>query len=148
MPISTDSDEWRSGDYFDWMTEHIHNFLRQNQDMAYSLGEIVEYLFKEKAHVVPIELANAGNGAVESYVAARIDHLRYREAISQKVVELDGTEEPVIHYTYDDSGVHPVVEVEYDIPERIEKLEKKLNSKTESLEEYISNVEYYAQHEW
>ena len=138
MPVDIQSETWQNGNYFDNVHIHIEDFLRSNPNSAYSLDEIADYIIQNHDNTLPSKLLTQGspNEVIHTLIFSRLDELHWYGTVDSKVIEEE------IYYTYTGDGCDPLIEINIEIPERIDSVEKKFEREIKELEERVSYNEY------
>lgn len=158
MPIDIDSDTWKNVQGRDPLSVHMNDLLRNNEDKAFSIKEIDEYLLEEHHQLFPADLV--GDDAVEGATAARqsiiaaiLDDWYWRTDVSFEYVPGDDETDAGLYFTWDGAGISPVFEVE-DVKDvnpdspygklesRFRGIESDVDDEISELKDRIANAEY------
>lgn len=144
MPIERESDAWQGGSLLDRLgTEIGDRFLANNQDVGYSVEEVVEWVRDSRPEIIPRSLREGdGNEGVTALVAAALDRLDRRNFVTCRFVT-DGDGGGQVYYAYNDGErYYPNVRLENDVVPRIDELEAKIEELSTAMDERISQIEY------
>jgi hypothetical protein len=116
MPIDVESDAWQNAVTEDPIEAKVAGLLSKNQDKAYSIAELDDYLCEECPHVFPADLTenedvDAAEVARQAMIANILEDLYWHEEVTFRTVTGDDAE-PGLYYTWRGVGINPIAELD------------------------------------
>lgn len=139
MPIDTNAEKWEDSSHIDYMSVELGKMFRENEDTAYTLEEIDDYLIENEPQVLPDTLVgdeDEVHSARLALISTELERLNWLNRIVIKELEGD------LYYTYDDGDWrYPLATIYYDLPEDIEELDDELSEDIQEITNRLRRVE-------
>lgn len=147
MPIDVDSEEWKEGRRLDPLEVHITDFLRHNDEQAFTLEEITDYIIEDKADALFLldgvdeeqtleEVDGETCGLIKSRIAMKLEDLGWRNFIDWKVIGYDDADIGTVYFTDSDKEpVSPLAKIQDVYPRKFSSIDEDIEELADDIEE-------------
>ena len=146
MPIDVDSEEWKEGRRLDPLEAHITDFLRYNDEQAFTLDEISDYIIEDKADALFLldgvdeeqtleEVDGETYGLIKSRIAMKLEDLGWRNFIDWKVIGYDADIGTVYFTNSDKEPVSPLAKIQDVYPRKFSSIQEDIEDLADDIEE-------------